>query len=131
MIDEDFWVNDDQWHIISKHFPDKTLNQTDVRRIISGILFIVLDNRDWKDCPRTYGRSGTVSQAFRNWRHRPFWTEMLLALAKAGWVREARALDPLAMTLSRPARHGKKIDERWRQTNRKKLAERTTNLISK
>ncbi|MCC0808318.1 transposase [Methylobacterium sp. W2] len=131
MTYEDFWLSDAQGHIVSKHFPEKSLNNTDVRSVMSGILHVLLSNYAWKDCPKRYGRSGTISQAFRNWRHRPFWTEMLLALAEEGWIEEAHALDPLAMTLSRPARHGKKIDERWRRTNRTKLSDRTMYILDK
>ncbi|WP_409565740.1 transposase [Methylobacterium sp. E-045] len=131
MIYEDLWVSDAQWQTISKHFPASSLKQTDVRSVMSGILYVLLNKYAWKDCPKRYGRSGTISQAFRNWRHRPFWTEMLLALAEEGWIEEAHALDPLAMTLSRPARHGKKIDERWRRTNRRRLSERTICVLDK
>ncbi|KAB1078236.1 transposase [Methylobacterium soli] len=120
-----FWLSNAQWELADRYFPRGATRHGDTRMILSGILYVLLSGCRWQDCPKNYGTRTAVYQAFRRWRHRPFWTQMLLALAEAGWVCEAHALDPLALTLSRPARHGRKIDRGWRQTRRKWLAERT------
>ncbi|WP_409564159.1 transposase [Methylobacterium sp. J-068] len=125
MIEDLFWISDAQWEIITRYLPNSKTRRIDERVILSGILHVLLSGCRWPDCPKAYGSHSTIYQNFRLWRHRPFWMQMLLALAEAGWVREARALDPLAISLSRPARHGRKIDRNWRRTNRKWLSERT------
>ncbi|WP_409565130.1 transposase [Methylobacterium sp. J-090] len=125
-----YWISDDQWAVFELFIPSTSSIRADERRTLSGILYVLLNDRRWADCPKAYGSQSTVYQIFRRWRHRPFWTPMLLALADAGWTREARALDPIAISLSRPARHGRKIDQGWRQTNRKWLSERTARTAS-
>ncbi|WP_353959544.1 transposase [Methylobacterium adhaesivum] len=120
-----YWVSDEQWKVFEAYIPRSKSVRADERRTLSGILYVLLNDCRWPDCPKAYGSQSTVYQTFRRWRHRPFWTPMLLALAEAGWTREARALDPIAISLSRPARHGRKIDQGWRQTNRKWLSGRT------
>jgi transposase len=121
-----FWISDAQWEIAERYIQKSKAARADERTTLSGILHVLLSGCRWADCPKAYGSHSTIYQTFRRWRHRPFWTAMLLALAEAGWVEEARALDPLAISLSRPARHGRKIDRGWRRANREWLSERTT-----
>jgi transposase len=120
MLDQDglFWLSDAQWAVIAPHLPDSPRERHDDRRALSGIIYVSLTGCRWPDCPKVYGPPGGIYQRFSHWRHRPFWSAMLKALAKAGWAEEARALDPVAMARARPRRRGLKIDRNWRPHRR-------------
>ncbi|WP_409568324.1 transposase [Methylobacterium sp. E-041] len=119
-----FWLNDIQWSVVSTYLPADKQPRLDDRHTLSGIIYVSLSGCRWTDCPKLYGSHSTIYQRFRRWRHRPFWTLMLLAMAKEGWHEEARALDPLAITLVRSTR-GRKPDRAWRHARIRSLANRT------
>jgi transposase len=120
MLDQDglFWLGDAQWAVIAPHIPARIREHLADRRALSGIIHVSLTGCRWPDCPEAYGPRGSVYRRFSQWRHRPFWSAMLKALAEAGWVEEARALDPVAMARARPRRRGLKLDRNWRPHHR-------------
>ena len=101
-----FWLSDEQWKVISPFMPARKagLRREDDRRIISGILHVVKTNCAWAACPSEYGRHMTVYTRFNAWSRRAFWKAMRSALARAGWTREAAALDFTSASVSRMAR---------------------------
>ncbi|TGD95214.1 transposase [Methylobacterium nonmethylotrophicum] len=123
-----FWPSDTQWDVISPFLPASGANRSDDRRALSGIIQVSLSSCRWPDFPKEYGSPSTVYQRFRRWRHRSFWTRMLQALSQAGWTQEASALDPLALSQSRPVQKGQRIDRAWRPDRDRWLAERMTQM---
>ena len=79
----------------------------DDRRIISGILHVLISGCRWCDCPADYGPPTTVYNRFNRWSRRGFWRAMLAALAKAGWAGDAAALDSTYVRAHRSAHGGK------------------------
>lgn len=80
----------------------------DDRRIISGIPHVLTSGCRWRDCPSEYGPRTTVYNRFNRWSRRGFWKAMLSAVAKAGWVREAAAIDATYVKEHRSAQGGKR-----------------------
>lgn len=113
-----FWLNDAQWAVIAYHLPARMAGHLEIRRTLSGIIYVSLTGIRWADCPAVYGSRGSIHRRFSRWRHRPFWSAMLKNLSEAGWTEEARSLDPVAMTRSRPRRRGLRIDRKWRSSRR-------------
>jgi len=113
-----FWLSDAQWAVMVPHLPTRIAEHLDGRRTLSGIVYVSSTGTKWTDCPAVYGPRGSTYRRFSRWRHRPFWSAMLKNLFDAGWTEEARALDPVAMTRSRPRRRGLRIDRKWRSPKR-------------
>ncbi|WP_085984614.1 IS5 family transposase [Methylobacterium sp. WSM2598] len=79
----------------------------DDRRIIPGILHVLTSGCRWRDGPAADGHRTTVYNRFNTWSRRGFWTAMLTALARAGWVGEAAAIDATYVKAHRSAQGGK------------------------
>jgi transposase len=104
-----FWLSDAQWAVIEPFIPRNQPGPEceDDRRIISGILHVLTSGCRWRDCPSEYGPRTTVYNRFNRWSRRGFWKAMLSALAKAGWVGEAAAIDATYVKAHRSAQGGK------------------------
>jgi transposase len=111
-----FWLSDAQWAVIEPFIPRNQPGpeREDDRRIISGILPVLTSGCRWRDCPSEYGPRTTVYNRFNRWSRRGFWKAMLSALAKAGWVGEAAALDATYVKAHCSAQGGKKGGRRRR-----------------
>jgi transposase len=104
-----FWLSEAQWAVIEPFMPRNQPGpeREDDRRIISGILHVLTSGCRWRDCPSEYGPRTTVYNRFNRWSRRGFWKAMLSALAKAGWVGEAAAIDATYVKAHRSAQGGK------------------------
>lgn len=104
-----FWLSDEQWAVIEPFMPrdQPGPERKDDRQIISGILHVLTSGCRWRDCPAAYGPRTTVYNRFNRWSRRGFWKAMLTALAKAGWVGDAAALDSSYVRAHRSAHGGK------------------------
>ncbi len=104
-----FWLSDAQWAVIEPHMPKNQPGpeREDDRRIISGILHVLISGCRWRDCPSEYGPRTTVYNRFNRWSRRGFWRAMLADLAKAGWSGEAAAIDSTYVKAHRSAQGGK------------------------
>ncbi len=86
MTDFPFWLNDEQWAAISSHLP---VNQPGPRRIsdriiLSGIVFILITGRPWRDCPPQYGSYMTVFNRYNRWKNRELWRRIVGELRNFG-----------------------------------------------
>ena len=50
------------------------------RKIINGILWILRTGAPWRDLPRRYGKTKTVSSRFYRWRRNGTWDRLFAAL---------------------------------------------------
>lgn len=80
-----FWLDDAQWRAIAPLLPSRQTGpqRADDRKIISGILHVLISGCAWRDCPIDYGPFMTVFNRFNRWKTRGIWTRVAHALAKA------------------------------------------------
>lgn len=80
-----FWLSDAQWRVVAPLLPSRQSGpqRADDRRVISGILYVLLSGRAWRDCPPEYGPFMTVFNRFNRWRARGIWPRIVAALAQA------------------------------------------------
>lgn len=90
-----FWLSDTRWTVIEPFMPRNRpgARRVDDRRVLSGIVHVLVSGCRWRDCPPDYGPRTTVYNRFNRWSRRGFWRAMLASLAEAGWVTERAALD--------------------------------------
>ena len=81
-------LSDANWSILEPLLPPQKPKRgrpnSDHRRIINGILWILRTGAPWRDLPRRYGPVGTVSSRFYRWRASGVWDRVLAALAGRG-----------------------------------------------
>ncbi|SEI14897.1 Transposase [Methylobacterium sp. 275MFSha3.1] len=126
-----FWLSDERWAVMAPFMPKDQPGpeRKDDRQIISGILHVLTSGCRWRDCPAAYGPRTTVYNRFNRWSRRGFWTAMLAALAKAGWLGKAAAIDSTYVRAHRLA-HGGKGGRRPRPSARRAAARQPRSMRS-
>ena len=81
-----FWLNDEQFERLGPHLPTDTRGKprVDDRRVISGIVHVLMSGCRWKDAPSVYGPRKTLYNRFVRWAAKGVWSNMFYALATAG-----------------------------------------------
>jgi transposase len=64
-----FWLNDEQFERLEPHLPTDTRGKprVDDRRVISGIIHVLVSGCRWKDAPSLYGPRKTLYNRFQRW----------------------------------------------------------------
>src|SRR4051812_4456231 len=74
-------LTDQQWQrlepLLPLEKPQTGRPNEDHRRILNGILWIHRTGAPWRDLPRRYGPTGTVSSRFYRWRKGEIWQRIL------------------------------------------------------
>ena len=78
-----FWLTKDQFARIKPHLPRDTRGKprVDDRRVISGIVHVLISGCRWKDAPAVYGPRKTLYNRFQRWAAKGVWTSLFHALA--------------------------------------------------
>ena len=78
-----FWLNDVQFERLEAHLPTNTRGKprVDDRRVISGIVHVLLSGCRWKDAPAVYGPRKTLYNRFQRWAAKGVWSKLFHALA--------------------------------------------------
>ena len=90
-----FWLSDEAWAAIEPLLPTNQpgARRVDDRRVISGILHVLMAGCRWCDCPAEYGPPTTVYNRFNRWSRRRFWPKLVEALEQSGAVTRSAAND--------------------------------------
>lgn len=86
-MDQDFfWLSDAQVSRLEPFLPRDTRGKprVDDRRVISGIIHVLISGCRWKDAPAVYGPRKTLYNRFQRWAAKGMWATMFHALASAG-----------------------------------------------
>jgi transposase len=86
-LDRDFfWLTDTQFARLEPHLPTDTRGKprVDDRRVISGIIHVLVSGCRWKDAPPVYGPRKTLYNRFQRGAAKGVWSNMFHALATAG-----------------------------------------------
>lgn len=105
-----FWLSDRQFVWIAPHLPTDTRGKprVDDRRVISGIIQIMLSGARWKDAPSAYGPRKTLYNRFQRWAAKGVWARLFEALAQSDGPPAELLIDSSAVKAHRCASGGKK-----------------------
>jgi transposase len=104
-----FWLTSDQFARLRPHLPRDTRGKprVDDRRVISGIVHVLISGCRWKDAPAVYGPRKTLYNRFQRWAAKGVWASLFHALATAGGPPAELLIDSSAVKAHRCASGGK------------------------
>ena len=104
-----FWLTDQQWSRIEPQLPADVRGKArvDDRRVISGIVHVLLSGCRWKDAPAVYGPRKTLYNRFQRWAAKGVWSKLFHALATAEGPPAELLIDSSAVKAHRCAAGGK------------------------
>jgi len=105
-----FWLNDGQWGKIAPLLPPyvRGKRRVDDRRVISGIIQVILSGCRWSEAPLEYGPRKTLYNRFVRWAVRGIWERVFMALARAGGPPAEALLDSTHVKVHRSASTGRR-----------------------
>ena len=108
-MDHGFWLSDEQFARLAPLLPNKMrgIKRVDDRRVISGIIQVLLSGGRWKDAPRVYGPHKTIYNRFVRWAEKGVWEKLFRHLAAAGGPPSALMIDATHVKAHRCAAGGK------------------------
>jgi len=104
-----FWLSNEQFARLEPLLPRDTRGKprVDDRRVISGIVHVLISGCRWKDAPSAYGPCKTLYNRFQRWAAKGVWGAMFQALATAGGPPAELLIDSSAVRAHRCAAGGK------------------------
>ena len=108
-MDDGFWLTEEQFKRLEPFLPTDTrgVARVDDRRVISGIVHVLLSGCRWKDAPGRYGPHKTLYNRFVRWRDKGVWERAFTALAAGGGPPTEVLLDSTHVKAHRAAAGGK------------------------
>ena len=108
-MDQGFWLTDEQFARLAPLLPNKMrgVKRVDDRRVISGIIQVLLSGGRWKDMPKAYGPHKTIYNRFVRWAEKGVWEKIFRHLAAAGGPPAALMIDATHVKAHRSAAGGK------------------------
>jgi transposase len=83
--------------------------RVDDRRVISGIIQVIISGCRWSDAPLEYGPRKTLYNRFVRWAWRGIWEDIFMELAKTGGPPAEALLDSTHIKVHRAASGGRRI----------------------
>ena len=104
-----FWLSEAQFGRLEPHLPTDTRGKprVDDRRVISGIVHVLISGGRWRDAPAVYGPRKTLYNRFRRWAAKGIWSDIFYSLASAGGPPATLLIDSTAVRAHRCAAGGK------------------------
>lgn len=104
-----FWLTEAQFARLEPFLPTDTrgVARVDDRRVISGIVFVLMSGCRWKDAPAIYGPRKTLYNRFVRWAEKGIWRNAFEALAASGGPPAEIMLDSTHAKAHRCAAGGK------------------------
>ena len=104
-----FWLSEEQFSRLEPLLPKDTrgVERVDDRRVISGIVHVLISGSRWSDAPPAYGPRKTLYNRFVRWAKKGVWREAFEALAAAGGPPAEVMLDSTHAKAHRCAAGGK------------------------
>ncbi len=109
MEQDHFWPSENQFARLEPYLPTNTRGKprVDDRRVISGIIHVLMSGGRWRDAPAVYGPRKTLYNRFRRWAAKDIWSKYLPRTGSGGWASGAVLIDSSAVRAHRCAAGGK------------------------
>jgi transposase len=104
-----FWLDDQSWAAIEPLLPSNQpgARRVDDRRVLSGIIHVLMSGCRWRDCPAAYGPPTTIYNRYNRWSQRGIWTRIFAALVVAAGKPDELLIDSSHVKAHRSAAGGK------------------------
>lgn len=114
MMNGYFWLSDGQWAKLAPLLPPyiRGKRRVDDRRVISGIIQVLVSGCRWKDSPLEYGPRKTLYNRFARWAVRGLWERLFMELARVGGPPAEALLDSTHIKVHRSASGGRRRKKR-------------------
>ena len=76
-------LSDEQWKFIRSYLPPQPITgrkRSADRKVINGILFVLITGCRWRDLPPCYGSGVTAWRRLRKWSEEGIWDEIIESL---------------------------------------------------
>ena len=80
-----YHLTDFEWSVIEPLLPNKPrgVPRVDDRRVLNGIMWVLLSGAPWRDLPEHYGPYTTCYNRFNRWRKKGIWDQLMDAIVEA------------------------------------------------
>ncbi len=78
-------LTDKQWGMISQHVPKPAKTgrpRDDDRRIINGIIYVLISGCRWSEMSTKYGDDSTANRRLNSWQQKGIWKKILSGLIR-------------------------------------------------
>ena len=105
----EFWLTEEQFARLAPLLPTDTrgVARVDDRRVISGIVHVLMSGGRWVDAPPCYGPRKTLYNRWVRWARKGVWQRAFETLAAAGGLSAELMLDSTWAKVHRCAAGGK------------------------
>ena len=105
MSDHHFWLSEAQFGRIEPLLPNKPrgVPRVDDRRVISGIIHVILGGLMWRDAPAVYGPPKTLYNRFIRWSRAGVFDRIFAALASESASTDTTMIDATHLKAHRTA----------------------------
>ena len=105
----EFWLSEEQFARLTPLLPTDTrgVPRVDDRRVISGIVHVLMSGGRWADAPVCYGPRKTLYNRWVRWARKGVWQRAFTALAATGGPAAELMLDSTWAKAHRSAAGGK------------------------
>lgn len=96
-------LSDDQWKFIKPHLPPQPITgrkRADDRKVINGILFVLITGCRWGDMPVIYGSQATAWRRLKRWSEEGIWNEIMESLRDSAYQKGKFSLDTVCIDSS-------------------------------
>ena len=103
-MNDHFWLTQDQLDRIKPYFPlSHGVPRVDDRRVISGIIHVILGGLMWRDAPAVYGPPKTLYNRFIRWSRAGVFDRIFAALASESASTDTTMIDATHLKAHRTA----------------------------
>ena len=103
-------LTDKQWNMIKTHIPKPAKTgrpRDDDRRIINGIIYVLISGCRWSEMPTKYGDDSTANRRLNSWQQKGVWKRILSGLIKTAHKQGKISLQKISVDSSTiPAKKG-------------------------
>jgi transposase len=96
-------ISDEQWKFIKPHLPPQPITgrkRADDRKVINGILFVLITGCRWGDMPASYGSRATAWRRLKWWSEEGVWNEIMESLRDSAYQESKFSMDVVCVDSS-------------------------------
>ncbi|MGB3907346.1 MAG: transposase [Methanomethylovorans sp.] len=96
-------LSDDQWKFIKPHLPPQPITgrkRADDRKVINGILFVLITGCRWGDMPDVYGSQATAWRRLKRWSEEGIWNKIMESLRNSAYQKGKFSFDTVCIDSS-------------------------------
>ena len=96
-------LTDEQWKYIKPYLPPQPITgrkRADDRKVINGILFVLITGCRWSDMPECYGSPVTAWRRLKSWSQKGIWTQIMESLRDSAYQKGVFSLETVCVDSS-------------------------------